>query len=82
MKPSATITVPDVIDRFKDYHELPGNSCWGSLHVVLDDGNLKDHFVQFCIDFAEQSGDREGAELGRILLQLSETQRDKISRLA
>jgi len=82
MKPSATITVLDVIDRFKAYHELPRNGAWGSLHIVLDDQNLKDHFVEFCIKYAEERGDTEGAELGRILLKMSETQRSKISRLA
>ena len=81
-KPSATLTVPEVLERFQMYHREPGNSCWGSLHIVLDDGNLKDHHVKFCIEFAEKRGDREGAELGKILLQMSETQRDKISRLA
>lgn len=46
-KPSATLTVPDVLERFQMYHREPGNSCWGSLHIVLDDGNLKDHHVKF-----------------------------------
>jgi len=78
--PSATITVPDVIDRFKDYHLL--NPVWGSLHIVLDDFNVEDSHVQWCIEHAEQTGDTEGAELGKILLQMSKSQRYKLAKQA
>lgn len=77
--PSRT-SIPEVIDRFKEYHAC--NSAWGSLHVVMDDGNYSDSTVQFCYDYAIQSGDPEGAELAKILLTMSKTQRAKISRLA
>jgi hypothetical protein len=79
-KPSATITVPEVIERFASYHEE--YAAWGSLHIVLDDFNLADHHVQFCIDYAEEKGDIEGAELARILLKMSPSQRKKIGRTA
>lgn len=80
MKPSAKITVPEVIERFRSYKAKPGNGVWGSLHIVLDDFNLADHHVEFCIKYAIDKGDIEGAELGKILLQMSETQRNKIAR--
>lgn len=78
--PSATITVPDVIDRFKEYHLL--NPVWGSLHIVLEDFNVEDSHVQHCIEWAEKEGDTEGVALGKILLQLSKSQRYKIARQA
>lgn len=79
---SGAITVPSVIERFRVYHALPGNCAWGSLHVVLDDCNFENGHVQYSIDAARQDGDSEGAALGEILLQMSRTQRAKISREA
>lgn len=81
-RPSAEIAVPDVLDRFKVYHAKESNLAWGSLHIVLDDHNVKDHHVEHCIQYAEEQGDTEGAELGRILLKLSKSQRLKIASLA
>lgn len=67
---------PELKARFQAYHDL--NPVWGSLHIVLEDGNVKDHFVQFCIDYAVHHGDEEGVDLGVILLCLSKTQRLKL----
>lgn len=78
MKP----TIPEVEQRFRDYYNSPGNGAWGSLHVVLDDGNVRDDCVQFCIDIAKERGDTEGAALAEILLRMSRTQRNKIGRVA
>lgn len=72
-------SIPDVVERFAHYFE-DDNGVWGSLHIVLDDGNVENHSVEYCIDYAEEKGDQEGAELGRILLQLSRTQRLKLPK--
>lgn len=80
MKPSAKETVPEVIERFKTYHAQ--NGAWGSLHVVLDDGNIHDHFVEGCIEYAKKQNDTEGLELGKILLKMSKSQRHKIAKMA
>jgi hypothetical protein len=69
-------TIPEVLPRFLAYYI--DHPAWGSLHVVLDDGNVEDDCVRFCIEFAEQEGDEEGAELGRILMRMSKTQRNKL----
>lgn len=50
----------------------------GNLHIVLDDGNVKDSNVQFCLNQAEENGDVKGVELAKILLQMSKTQRLKL----
>ena len=81
IKPSAKIYVtPALIERFNKYHYR--HCAWGSLHIVLDDFNLEDQHVKFCIQYAKEQGDTEGAELGELLLQMSETQRAKVARLA
>lgn len=73
-------TIPEVIDRFKAYHEK--ELAWGSLHVVLDDGNVRDEFVVDCRNWALEQGDTEGVLLANILLSMSKTQRLKLARLA
>lgn len=69
-------TIPEVLDRFVAYHADHG--AWGSLHIVLDDHNVDDHSVEFCIQWAQNHQDSEGELLGRILLRMSKTQRLKL----
>jgi hypothetical protein len=76
MKP----TIPEVLDRFKAYHAQ--HPSWGSLHVVLDDLNLEDYWVECCLQFALSADDGEGYYLVRLLLAMSKTQRRKLARLA
>jgi len=75
-KPNNVPFTREEIDRFADYHGK--NLCWGSLHIVLEDGNIQDRNVDFCIDYANRHGDQEGFELGKILLTKSKSQRIKI----
>jgi hypothetical protein len=66
-------TIPDVIARFAAYREV--NHAWGSLHIVLEDGNVKNADVEYCYQYAIDTGDQEGASLAKILLRMSKTQR-------
>jgi len=54
-------------------------TCGGSLHIVLDDGNIEDADVRFCVEEAIKLNDRAGELLGRILLRMSRTQRLKVA---
>lgn len=74
-------TIPDVLEQFRAYRARPGNGAWGSLHVILDDGNVRDCFVTGCIESAAAAGDVEGERLARILLEMSVTQRRKLGTL-
>lgn len=69
-------TIPEVLPRFVAYHAC--NPVWGSLHIVLEDGNCDDSSVRFCLEEAEKRGDAEGAELARILLRMSRSQRGRL----
>lgn len=42
------------------YDDL-GECCGGLLHIVLDDGNLEDHNIQWCIEYVNkpENADRE-----------------------
>jgi len=75
MKPA----IPDVLDDFAAYYRA--HPAWGSLHIVLDDGNVSDGNVAYCIEWAEECGDVEGARLGRVLLTMSRTQRRRIAHV-
>jgi RNase P subunit RPR2 len=88
MKPRR-LTIPQVVEQFATYYEK--NPAWGDLHVVLDDGNVKDVFVQCCLDdvykslhndwrasHAQQMAWAEAHKLCRLLQRLSRTQRLKL----
>ena len=77
MKP----TIPDVMPLVREYYSNPENACGGSLHIVLDDGNVKDDDVLFCLEYAKEKGDVDGIKLAGILLHMSKTQRNKIRAL-
>lgn len=72
-------TIPDVVERFASYYQLPENGAWGRLHIVLDDQNVDDHSVLFCKEWALEEGDAEGAALADVLLTLSKSQRSRLS---
>lgn len=72
------LTVPGVLILVRKYYALPGNMCGGNLHIVLDDGNINDGCVRFCIERATKAGDTFGAQLAEILLKCSVTQRRKL----
>ena len=55
-----------------EYYSIKGNYCGGSLHIVLDDGNIESHFIQWCLEYAEDRGDAKGVELANMLLMFEE----------
>jgi hypothetical protein len=71
-------TVPDALPVVLAFLNSPGNSTGGNLHIVLEDGNLSDKDIQFCIDAAREQNDVAAQGLGRMLLRMSKTQRKKI----
>lgn len=73
-KPDITSVQPLV----EIYYNLPNNESGGSLHIVLDDNNVQDSSVQFCIDWAKKEDDIYGVLLGKVLLRMSKTQRLKL----
>lgn len=54
------LSVPEhlapLVKRIKDFHDRPECSVGGPLHIVLDDTNVEDHFIQWCIS-PEQKAD-------------------------
>ena len=71
-------TVPEVLPIMHAYRDKPGNNVGGSLHSVLEDGNVDAASVRSCRERAEQNGDADGVALADLLLQMSQTQRRKL----
>lgn len=63
-----------------NYLATPGNGAGGSLHVVLDDANVADSDVRFCLACASKSGDWRGVLLAAAILALSKSQRHRLVR--
>lgn len=49
---------------------------WHSLHIAMDDGNMRDSDVAFCAREAEKRGDLLGLALAYLLLEVPESERD------
>lgn len=75
MKP----TIPEVLPLINHYVREDGNSTGGSFHILLEDGNVSDHNVNFCLNEARSREERLGTIIGEKLLLMSKTQRLKIS---
>jgi hypothetical protein len=75
-------TIPEVLPLVREYYAMPGNGVGGSLHIVLEDGNVSDGDLWFCKGWALEHGDEAGYRLAGILLEMSKTQRKKLSCMA
>lgn len=78
-KPHAKLTVREVMPLVQHLYGLPMGGAGGSLHIVLDDGNIEDDHVRFCQQNAADKHDALGYALATILLAMSETQRRKLT---
>ena len=47
----------------REYYSLPGNSCGGRLHIVLDDQNVLDADLKFCEAECEKGRDWLGLQI-------------------
>jgi hypothetical protein len=70
----------DLIKEIKEFYKKPDNICGGNLHIVLDDYNLEDHFVEFCLKRAKEDNDPKGVEICKELLKLSFLERNRLFR--
>ena len=71
---------PELIEVFAAYYRQ--NPVWGTLHVVMDDGNYGDEHVKHCIEWADKVGDKDGLALGIILKGMTRSQRFHIAKRA
>lgn len=77
MKP----TVLTVLPIMREFQSKKGNEVGGVYHIVLDDGNIENHHVEWCLEEAEKQNDTLAIKLGELLMKMSRTQRSKLSKL-
>jgi hypothetical protein len=66
--------VKDVLVIARQY----AKSSKTNLHMVLNNKNIKDDHINYCLEQARKFGDEQGASLAETLLQMSKTQRLKL----
>lgn len=66
------------MDDLQGYYSV--KPAWGAVHIVLDDGNVSDADVDFCIQWAKENDDVWGQEIAELLRQVSPEQRMKLHR--
>lgn len=74
-------TVPEVAPLVRALYARWGGGAGCCLHVVLDDGNVEDSFVDHCIESARELGHGDCLLLGYLLRDMSKTQRIKLGRI-
>lgn len=69
-------------------YAMPGGECGGPLHIVLDDGNVSDENITFCLKYMEEDECRKEHDLfpidlcrlcATMLLKLDEHDRARIA---
>lgn len=70
----------DWFDEFigivKEYYKE--ELCGGSLHIVLDDGNISKDCVNWCAGYACGKGDDVGGNIANLMLHMTWRQRKKV----
>lgn len=66
-------TVDQVLPLVRRLYERNHAGC--CLHIALDDGNVTDGDVEFCLEWATNEGHADCAELSNLLLLMTKTQR-------
>lgn len=78
LKQNTMTKIEQIIEAAREYYSVPGNEVGGNLHIVLDDGNINNRHIEWCINEASKQGDEKGVALGKMLLDCSITQRKKV----
>lgn len=81
MKPSAMLTVPDVLPMLQAYLTRPTTAAGGWLHIYVEDCNLSDGAIAYCEECARQVGDVEAERLAQTIRQMTRTQRMRLREL-
>ena len=76
--------VKEICKLVKTLYDDMGESCGGMLHIVLDDGNIEDWNLQWCIEYCnrEENANRHDKniclEIAHKMLNLSKEQRQLV----
>lgn len=62
----------DTLKKCVEWYKLPNNDIGGELHIILDDDNIDDYFIDLCI---EKTENKDAFEILQSLKKLSMNQR-------
>lgn len=65
--------IAQAIAMIKPFYEREPSG--GVLHVALDDGNMDDGCVKWCLEEAKKEGDEQAVEIAEFLLSMPEDDR-------
>lgn len=72
-----------ILEYCKCLYKLDGCACGGKLHIVLDDNNIEDTHILFCLNECIKHPEEEESEIGKLicmeLLKLSMEERKVFS---
>ena len=74
------IEYPDMIPLLKLFRQNPDNIVGGNLHIFLEDENVHDDHIKFCLERCIERGDLLGQSICRLSMKMSITQRKRMSR--
>lgn len=70
---------PKIPDVLEDCQFIYARNCVGCcLHIALDDGNLQDIDLKFCLQQAQAEGHKDCQRVAETMLRMSGTQRRKL----
>jgi hypothetical protein len=76
--PNIRPRVPEVLTLVQKYYSKNGNEAGGNCHIALDDGNLSDRSLQFCVERCQESSDWDGKHIMELMLLMTRSQRRRI----
>lgn len=62
----------------KKYYSREGNGAGGNLHIILDDGNMEDDWINYCKQECIKKKDKDGVIICNKLLKLSYKEKQEI----
>lgn len=68
--------IEQAIELIRPYYRL--KPLGGSLHICLDDGNMENDHVDFCLNWARQNADSMGEAIALFLQSMSADERDEL----
>lgn len=70
----------ELVNAIRGFYNKPGNECGGVLHIALDDGNLSDDNLLFCMAEAKEANDTHAFYLAEEIMKFPYEERLEIYR--
>lgn len=71
------LTVPQVMPLVAKVYKRHGVGC--CLHMVVDDGNVKQSDIDYCLNYALERKHPDCIEAAEMLARMTKTQRNKVA---